>query len=50
MIRGVGGGEAGYCFACMIMYLKTDQVKPGHLKLPLLSDAFLFSFQRDVFS
>ena len=29
---------------------EADQVKPRHLKLSLLSSAFLFSFQRDVCS
>ena len=31
-------------FAYMIMYLRTDQVKFGLLKLSLLSSAFLFFF------
>ena len=26
-------GRAEYCFGCIIMYLMTDQVKPGHLRL-----------------
>ena len=44
------GGGAGYCFACMIMYLRTDQVKHWHLKLLCLAVPSFNSFQRHVFS